>query len=172
MASPTSRYDTSDVDRWISVPIGGGEIIEDIHVDDIRRWVGDADPKPLHYDEASTKAAASADSRAAGDHDELRLGHGAEPAIAGVVPSTRMLFSSDDRRSSARVAPSDVFPRRAVLLDYRVRDTAFAPTIFSRSDHSNQRQELVASGASTSIRCLAEEAQKRREGGRWSRVVR
>jgi len=41
-----SLFDTSDIDRWIGVPIGGGEIIEDIHVNDIRRWV-QAMPKRL-----------------------------------------------------------------------------------------------------------------------------
>ena len=76
-----------------------------------------------------------------------------------------MLFGGDEWWFfGPRIAPGDVFRNDKMLFDYRVRDTAFAgPTIFSRGDTSyfNQRGELVAKQRSTSIRYLAEEAQKR-----------
>ena len=48
--------DTSDLDRRIGIPITGGDIVEDIHVNDIRRWVqAMQNPNPLHYDRAWAK---------------------------------------------------------------------------------------------------------------------
>ena len=44
--------DTSDVDRWIGVPLGGARLIEPIHANDVRRWAqGTANPNPLYFDE-------------------------------------------------------------------------------------------------------------------------
>ena len=162
-----SLFDTSDIDRWIGVPIGGGEIIEDIHVNDIRRWAqAMQNPNPLHYDRAW--AAESRFGRILAPQSftvNCTWGHGAEPSIQGVVPGTHMLFGGDEWWFfGPRIAPGDVFRNDKMLFDYRVRDTAFAgPTIFSRGDTSyfNQRGELVAKQRSTSIRYLAEEAQKR-----------
>ena len=66
MSKPKTRpdglieLDTSDVDRWIGVPIGGGEISEDIDVNDIRRWAqGMQNPNPLLFDEALGRPAAA-----------------------------------------------------------------------------------------------------------------
>ena len=45
-------FDTADVDRWIGVPLGGAHMKDDVHVNDIRRWVqGMQNPNPLYYDE-------------------------------------------------------------------------------------------------------------------------
>ena len=93
-----SLFDTSDLDRWIGVPIGGGEIIEDIHVNDIRRWVqAMQNPNPLHYDK--DWAAGSRFGRILAPQSftvNCTWGHGAEPSIQGVVPGTHMLFGGDE----------------------------------------------------------------------------
>ena len=32
------ELDTRDVDRWIGKPLGGAQLKEEIHVNDLRRW--------------------------------------------------------------------------------------------------------------------------------------
>ena len=32
-------FDTSDVDRWIGVPLGGGQLKDPVAANDVRRWV-------------------------------------------------------------------------------------------------------------------------------------
>ena len=45
------KLDTSDVDRWLGVPLGGGHLIEPIAKNDIRRWTqGMQNPNPLYFD--------------------------------------------------------------------------------------------------------------------------
>ena len=45
-------FDTRDVDRWVGVPLGGGQLRDPIAANDIRRWVqGMQNPNPLHYDD-------------------------------------------------------------------------------------------------------------------------
>ena len=47
-----SEFDTTDIDRWIDVPLGGGTLKDPIHVNDIRRWAqGMQNPNPLYYDD-------------------------------------------------------------------------------------------------------------------------
>ena len=44
--------DTTDVDRWVGVPLGGGRMKDPVAPNDVRRWVqGTQNPNPLHYDE-------------------------------------------------------------------------------------------------------------------------
>ena len=46
------RLDTSDLDRYMGVPMEPGELKEPVAVNDIRRWVQAMHyPNPLHYDE-------------------------------------------------------------------------------------------------------------------------
>ena len=46
-------FDTSDVDRWIGVPLGGATLKDPVTANDIRRWAqGMQNPNPLWYDEA------------------------------------------------------------------------------------------------------------------------
>ena len=41
-------FDTTDVDLWVGVPLGGGELKDPVHPNDIRRWdSGDAEPEPV-----------------------------------------------------------------------------------------------------------------------------
>jgi len=47
-----TEFDTSDVDRWIGVPLGGGQLKDPVHVNDVRRWAqGMQNPNPLYFDE-------------------------------------------------------------------------------------------------------------------------
>ena len=51
------EFDTRDVDRWIGVPLGGASMKDEVHVNDIRRWVqGMQNPNPIYYDEECAEA--------------------------------------------------------------------------------------------------------------------
>ena len=46
------ELDTSEVDKWIGVPLGGQQPKEPFSVNDVRRFVqGVANPNPLYFDE-------------------------------------------------------------------------------------------------------------------------
>jgi acyl dehydratase len=159
--------DTSDVDRWVGVPLGGGYLKEPVHVNDIRRWAqGMQNPNPLYYDDR-----VAADGRfghivapqsfaVATD-----VGHGATPAIQGTIPGSHMIFGGDEWWFfGPRIEPGDQLRQERMLYDYRVTETKFAgPTMFSRGDttYINQRGAIVAKQRSTSIRYLADEARNR-----------
>ncbi|NRA07535.1 MAG: MaoC family dehydratase N-terminal domain-containing protein [Myxococcales bacterium] len=163
--------DTSDLDRWIGIPFTGGDIVEDIHVNDIRRWAqAMQNPYPLHYDRAWARESRFGDIVAAPSFTvNTTWGHGAEPSIQGVVPGTHMLFGGDEWWFyGPRVRAGDVVRCEKMLFDYSQAETKFAgPTIFSRGDttYVNQDGELIAKQRSTSIRYLAEEAAKRMKEG-------
>lgn len=165
MSGPT--LDTSDVDRYLGIPLGGGQMKDPVAPNDIRRWAqAMQNANPLHYDE---------DYAAAGRFGGLvapqsfavatDTGHGASPSIQGVVPGTHMLFGGDEWWFyGPRILPGDRLTQDRMLFDYKVTETKFAgPTMFSRGDttHVNQRGELVCKQRSTSIRYFAEEARKR-----------
>jgi len=158
--------DTSDVDRWVGVPLGGGELREPVTVTDIRRWAqGMQNANPLYYDDEYAAAGrfgkiiAPQSFAVATD-----VGHGATPAIQGAIPGSHMLFGGDEWwMFGPRIEPGDEIRLERMLFDYRVTETSFAgPTMFSRGDttYINQRGELVAKQRSTSIRYLVEEAQR------------
>jgi hypothetical protein len=45
-------FDTSEVDKWIGVPLGGGVLKAAIGTTDVRRWAqGMQDPNPLYFDD-------------------------------------------------------------------------------------------------------------------------
>ena len=161
------HFDTSDVDRWIGVPLGGGQMKEPVSATDIRRWVqGMQNPNPLHYDE---------DYAAASRFEKLVAplsfavctsdSHGAGPAIQGSIPGTHMLFGGDEWWfDGPRIEPGDRITLERMLVDYKVTETRFAgPTMFSRGDTTYVRQDgkALAKQRSTSIRYLAEEARAR-----------
>ncbi len=159
--------DTSDLDRWIGIPLTGGDIVEDIHVNDIRRWAqAMQNPYPLHHDRGWAQESRFGDIVAAPSFTvNTTWGHGAEPSVQGVVPGTHMLFGGDEWWFyGPRVWPGDVIRCEKMLFDYTQKETKFAgPTIFSRGDttYINQKGQLIAKQRSTSIRYLAEEASKR-----------
>jgi acyl dehydratase len=159
--------DTSDVDRWVGVPLGGGYLKDPVHVNDIRRWAqGMQNPNPLYYDDRF--AAEGRFGRIVAPQSfavATDVGHGATPAIQGTIPGSHMIFGGDEWWFfGPRIEPGDRLRGERMLFDYRVTETRFAgPTMFSRGDttYINQRGELVAKQRSTSIRYLAEEARKR-----------
>jgi N-terminal half of MaoC dehydratase len=171
--------DTTDVDRWVGVPLGGGYLKDPVHVNDIRRWAqGMQNPNPLYYDERY--AAEGCFGRIVAPQSfavATDVGHGATPAIQGTIPGSHMIFGGDEWWFfGPGIEPGDRLKGERMLYDYRVTETKFAgPTMFSRGDttYINQRGEMVAKQRSTSIRYLAEEARKRaqfsqREDPEWS----
>ncbi len=161
------QLDTTDVDRWVGVPLGGGTLKEPIHINDIRRWSqGMQNANPLYYDE--TYAAGGRYGRIVAPPSFAvctDTGHGATPAIQGTIPGSHMLFGGDEWWLTGRVIePGDQLRQERMLFDYRVTETKFAgPTMFSRGDttYLNQRGETVAKQRSTAIRYLAAEARER-----------
>jgi acyl dehydratase len=159
--------DTSDVDRWVGVPLGGGYLKDPVHVNDIRRWVqGMQNPNPMYYDDRF--AAEGRFGRIVAPQSfavATDVGHGATPAIQGTIPGSHMIFGGDEWWFfGPRIEPGDRLKGERMLFDYRVTETKFAgPTMFSRGDttYINQRGEMVAKQRSTSIRYLAEEARLR-----------
>ena len=159
--------DTSDVDRWVGVPLGGGYLKDPVHINDIRRWAqGMQNPNPLYYDDRF--AAEGRFARIVAPQSfavATDVGHGATPAIQGTIPGSHMIFGGDEWWFfGPRIEPGDSIKGERMLFDYRVTETKFAgPTMFSRGDttYINQRGEMVAKQRSTSIRYLAEEARRR-----------
>ncbi|MFT4519856.1 MAG: hypothetical protein ACI9JM_002255 [Halioglobus sp.] len=163
------ELDTTPVDTWVGVPLGGGQMKDPVAPNDIRRWAqGMQNCNPLFYDEAVAEA------------DNSRFGelvapqsfavctddsHGAAPAIQGNIPGTHMLFGGDEWWFyGPRIRPGDKITRSRMLFDYKVSQTGFAgPTMFSRGDteYVNQSGEFICKQRSTSIRYLAEQARKR-----------
>ncbi len=159
--------DTSDVDRHVGRPVGGGQLKEPVTVTDIRRWVqGMQYPNPIHYDDEV--AAAGPLGRIVAPQSFTiccDVGHGAGPAIVGSLPGSHMIFGGDEWWfAGPRVHPGDHLRMRRRFVDYKVSDTKFAgPTMFSRGEtvYTNQRGDTVARQWSTAVRYLAEEARRR-----------
>ncbi len=159
--------DTTDVDRYLGRPVGGGQLKDPVSATDIRRWAqGMQYPNPLHYDE--DVAANSPFGRIVAPQSFTvccDVGHGATPAIVGNIPGSHMIFGGDEWWfQGPRIFPGDLIRMERRFVDYKVADTKFAgPTMFSRGDttYRNQRGETVGVQRSTSVRYLAEEARKR-----------
>jgi acyl dehydratase len=159
--------DTSDVDRHVGRPVGGGQLKEPVTVTDIRRWAqGMQYPNPIHYDDEV--AAGSSWGRIVAPQSFTiccDVGHGAGPAIVGSLPGSHMIFGGDEWWfAGPRIFPGDHLRMRRRFVDYKVSDTKFAgPTMFSRGEtvYTNQRGEMVARQWSTAVRYLAEEARRR-----------
>src|SRR5207245_5179648 len=94
----SATLDTTDVDRYVGKPVGGGQQKEDVATNDIRRWAQAMQyPNPLHYEEAI--AAASPFGRIVAPQSFTvcqDVGHGATPAIVGSIPASHMSFGGDD----------------------------------------------------------------------------
>ncbi len=159
--------DTSHVDRWIGVPLGGGQFKDPIHINDIRRWAqGMQNPNPLYFDDEYAAESVLGEIVAPQSFTvNTTVGHGATPAIQGTIPGTHMLFGGDEWWSyGPRVRPGDLIRSERMLFDYVVKETKFAgPTMFSRGDttYINQKGEVIGKQRSTSIRYFAEEAARR-----------
>ncbi len=161
------EFDTSDVDRYMGKPVGGGQLKEPVTVTDIRRWVqGMQYPNPLHYDDEY--AARSAFGRIVAPQSFTiccDVGHGAGPAIVGNISGTHMIFGGDEWWfGGPRIYAGDRLTMRRRFIDYKVSDTKFAgPTMFSRGEtvYTNQRGERVARQWSTAVRYRADVARDR-----------
>ena len=161
-----ARLDTTDVDRHVGQPVGGGQLKEPVSTTDIRRWVqGMQYPNPLHYDDAFAAGTVFGGIVAPQSFTVCcDVGHGAGPAILGNLPGTHMIFGGDEWWfSTIRVYPGDRLRMERRFHDYKVTNTKFAgPTMFSRGDtvYRNERGEFVAQQRSTAVRYLAEEARR------------
>ena len=163
----SGSLDTSDVDKWVGVPVGGSNMREPASVNDIRRWAqGMQNPHPLYYDEDYAKESAFGGIVAPQSFVVCCSdSHGAAPSIQGRIEGTHMLFGGDEWWFERRVKPGDRVTQERTLFDYTVKETKFAgPTMFARGDtiYTNQRGERVAKQRCTSIRYRADEARKRR----------
>ena len=167
MSNATERglldLDSSPVDPWIGVPLGGQQFKEPFGANDIRRFVqGVANPNPLYFDEVYAAESRFGRIVAPQSYFGGGPGTGATPAIQGTIPGTHMLFGGDEFWFfGPRVFPGDKLRLERMLFDYKVANTTFAgPTMFSRGDtvYYNQRGESIARQRSTSIRYLAENA--------------
>jgi hypothetical protein len=159
-----TTMDTSEVDKWVGVPLGGGQFREAVQTNDIRRWAqGMQNANPLYYDADFASQSVFGQIVAPQSFTvNCTVGHGAGPAIQGYIEGTHMLFGGDEWWFfGPRIFPGDRFYSDRMLLDYVVKQTKFAgPTMFSRGDttYINQRGEVVARQRSTSIRYYADEA--------------
>ncbi len=161
------ELDTTDVDRWVGRPLGGGILKDPLHPNDIRRWAqGMQNPNPLYYDEAY--AAGSCFGRLVAPQSFAvctDTSHGAGPAIQGVIPGQHMIFGGDEWWFfGPRMEPGDFITHDRMLFDYKVAETKFAgPTMFSRGDTTYVKQsgEIICKQRSTSVRYLAENARKK-----------
>jgi acyl dehydratase len=150
--------DTSDVDRWVGQPIGGGQLDEPITKTDIRRWVqGMQNPNPLYIDDEFAAEGAIGEFVAPQSFTICTdVGHGATPSIQGTIPGSHMLFGGDEWWFfGPRIRPGDRLRSERLCFDYKIAHTSFAgPTMFQRGDttYVNQHGEIVAKQRSTSIR--------------------
>lgn len=157
------EIDTTDVDRWIGVPIGGQQPREPFSTNDIRRFVQGMDnPNRLYFD--PDYAAESPFGRIVAPQSYFGggPGTGATPAIQGYIPGSHMLFGGDEQWFyGPRIFPGDRIRMDRQLFDYKITNTAFAgPTMFQRGDTTYVRQdgEFVAKQRSTSIRYIVANA--------------
>ena len=159
--------DTSDLDRYMGVPMEPGELKEPVAVNDIRRWVQAMHyPNPLHYDE--DWAAEGRFGRIVAPQSftvACDTSHGCSPAQVGRIPNSHLIFGGDEWWFfGPRVEAGDHLVCHRMPYDYRVTDTKFAgPTCFQRGDtlYINQLGERVAQQRSTSIRYQVREAKEK-----------
>ena len=157
--------DTSDVDRWIGVPLGGPQPREPFSVNDIRRFVQGMDnPNRLYWDVDYATASPFGEIVAPQSYFGGGGGTGALAAIQGKIVGSHMLFGGDEQWFyGPRIFPGDTIFQDRQLFDYRVTNTAFAgPTMFQRGDSTyvNQKGEWVGKQRSTAIRYLVSNMRK------------
>jgi acyl dehydratase len=160
--------DTSDLDRWMGVPMEPGELTEPVAVNDIRRWVqGMHYPNPLHY--SAEWAAESRFGTIVAPQSftvACDTSHGCSPAQVGKIPNSHLIFGGDDWWFfGPRIYPGDHLVCHRMPYDYKVTNTGFAgPTCFQRGDtlYINQKGERVAMQRSTAIRYQVREAKEKK----------
>lgn len=162
--------DTSDIDRWVGVPIGGADLADPIHVNDIRRWAqGMQNPNPAYFDEEYARAGRFGQIVAPQSFMVCTSdSHGAAPSIQGRLEGSHMLFGGDEWWfMGPRLKPGDRVKQQRVLAGYEVKETKFAgPTVFSHGEttYLDGEGRPLAKQRCTSIRYLVAEAKRR---GYW-----
>ena len=154
----TEPLDTSDIDRYIGVPLHRSGTIEPIVTNDIRRWVQAMHhPNRLHFDDEY--AAESRFGRIVAPQSFTIVtegSHGARPALPGNIPDTHMLFGGDEWWFfGPRIFPGDQIVVDQMVFDHRSTETRFAgPTVIQRGDnhYTNTRGEKIALQRSSSVR--------------------
>jgi acyl dehydratase len=159
------EIDTSDVDRWVGVPVGGEQPKLPFSANDIRRYVQSVDnPNRLHYDDDYAARSPFGQIVAPQSYFGGGSATGAWAAIQGSIPGSHMLFGGDEQWFyGPRIYAGDRLRMDRMLFDYRVTQTRFAgPTMFSRGDttYLTQVGDLVAKQRSTAIRYLVENSAK------------
>jgi acyl dehydratase len=163
-----ATLDTSDLDRYMGVPMEPGELKEPVALNDIRRWVQAMHyPNPLHYDERWAAESRFGEIIAPQSFTvAMDTSHGCSPAQAGKIPNSHLIFGGDEWWFfGPRINVGDHFVCHRMPYDYKVRTTKFAgPTCFERGDtlYINQRGERVAQQRSTSIRYQVREAKEKK----------
>jgi acyl dehydratase len=163
-----TTLDTSDLDRYMGVPMEPGELKEPVTTNDIRRWVQAMHyPNPLHYDERW--ASESRFGRIVAPQSftvACDTSHGCSPAQVGKIPNSHLIFGGDEWWFfGPLIEPGDHLVCHRMPYDYKVSDTKFAgPTCFQRGDtlYINQKGERVALQRSTSIRYQVTEARDKK----------
>jgi hypothetical protein len=161
-----TSMDTSDLDRYMGVPIEPGELKESVTVNDIRRWVQAMHyPNPLHYEEKW--AAESHFGRIVAPQSftvACDTSHGCSPAQVGRIPNSHLIFGGDEWWFFGPVIePGDRLVCHRMPYDYKVSTTKFAgSTCFQRGDtlYINQKGERIAQQRSTSIRYAVQQAKE------------
>ena len=135
--------DTTETDKWVGKPLGGGQLKEPITLTDIRRWAqGMQNPNPLYYDEQYAAQSAAGEILAPQSFTvNCTVGHGAVPAIQGYIPGTHMLFGGDEWWFyGPRIRPGDKIRSDRMLFDYRVTQYQVrrADDVLARRHHLHQ----------------------------------
>ncbi|MGE3692963.1 MAG: MaoC family dehydratase N-terminal domain-containing protein [Novosphingobium sp.] len=161
------QMDLSDVEPRVGQLVGGAQLHDPCTRGDIRRWVMAMDyVNPIHWDQEYARNSKYGDIIAPQSMAvALDFAHGCQPACVGRIPGSHLIFGGEEWWwYGTHIKPGDKLFQERRFYDYKVADTKFAgPTMFSRGDtsHRNQRGDLVAKARSTTIRYLAEEAEKR-----------
>ena len=160
--------DTTDLDRYMGVPMMPGELKEPVALNDIRRWAQAMHyPNPLHYDEEWAQASRWGRIVAPQSFTvTCDTSHGCAPAQVGKIPNSHLIFGGDEWWFFGPViAPGDRMVCHRMPYDYKVVDTRFAgQTCFQRGDtlYINQVGERIALQRSTSIRYEVQGAKEKK----------
>jgi len=154
--------DCSDLDKYMGVPEPPARMKEEVHNNDIRRWVQAMHyPNLLHYDHDFAKEGRYgrlvAPQSFSVNFDDA---HGARSASVGCIPGSALVFGGDEWWFyGPKIFGGDRITNHRTPYDYAVKETKFAgPTCFQRGDNDyyNQDGDLIARQRSTTIRYRAD----------------